>query len=79
MCLDLGCGGGEVTFDLARLGGARRHVIGVDMDEDKLALARQSIPGQGVTNVEFRKLRTSRTGTSPTATTWSTAGSCSST
>jgi ubiquinone/menaquinone biosynthesis C-methylase UbiE len=53
-CLDLGCGGGEVTFDLARLVEPAGRVVGVDMDEDKLALARQSMPGQGVSNVEFR-------------------------
>jgi 2-polyprenyl-3-methyl-5-hydroxy-6-metoxy-1,4-benzoquinol methylase len=53
VCLDLGCGGGEVTFDLARLVEPGGTVTGIDMDEDKLALARQSIPGQGVTNVEF--------------------------
>jgi len=52
-CVDLGCGGGEVTFDLARLVEPEGSVSGVDMDEDKLALARQDIPGQGVTNVEF--------------------------
>jgi ubiquinone/menaquinone biosynthesis C-methylase UbiE len=53
-CLDLGCGGGEVTFDLARLVEPDGSVVGIDMDEAKLALARQAIPGQGVTNVEFR-------------------------
>ena len=53
-CLDLGCGGGEVTFDLARLVEPDGSVIGIDMDETKLALARQAIVGQGVTNVEFR-------------------------
>jgi len=53
-CLDLGFGGGEVTFDLARLVEPGGSVIGIDMDEDKLALARLAIPGQGVTNIEFR-------------------------
>jgi ubiquinone/menaquinone biosynthesis C-methylase UbiE len=53
-CLDLGCGGGEVTFDLARLVEPDGFVVGIDMDEAKLNLARQDIPGQGVTNVEFR-------------------------
>ena len=53
-CLDLGCGGGEVTFELARLVGTDGHVTGVDMDEVKLALGRASAVEQGLANVEFR-------------------------
>jgi ubiquinone/menaquinone biosynthesis C-methylase UbiE len=53
-CLDLGCGGGEVTFELARLVGAQGHVTGVDMDEVKLSLARATAAERGLTNVEFR-------------------------
>jgi ubiquinone/menaquinone biosynthesis C-methylase UbiE len=53
-CIDLGCGGGEVTFELARLVGPTGHVIGVDMDEVKLALARDSKTAQTLPNVEFR-------------------------
>ncbi len=52
-CLDLGCGGGEVTFDLARLVWPTGSVVGIDMDESLLALARLAIPAQGVSNVEF--------------------------
>jgi len=52
-CLDLGCGGGEVTFDLARLVWPTGSVVGIDMDEAMLALARLAIPAQGVSNVEF--------------------------
>ena len=52
-CLDLGCGGGEVTFDLARLVWPTGSVVGIDMDESMLALARLAIPAQGVSNVEF--------------------------
>ena len=36
-CLDLGCGGGEVTFEIARLVGQDGCVTGVDMDEAKLS------------------------------------------
>ena len=50
-CLDLGCGGGEVTFELARLAGPRGSVVGIDMDEVKLALARKAAD---LPNVEFR-------------------------
>ena len=30
-CLDLGCGGGEVTFELARLAGPSGSVVGIDL------------------------------------------------
>jgi ubiquinone/menaquinone biosynthesis C-methylase UbiE len=53
-CLDLGCGGGEVTFEIARLVGAEGHVTGVDMDEVKLSLGRASAAERGLANVEFR-------------------------
>jgi 2-polyprenyl-3-methyl-5-hydroxy-6-metoxy-1,4-benzoquinol methylase len=38
-CLDLGCGGGEVASELARLVGANGEVTGIDMDEIKVELA----------------------------------------
>ena len=53
-CVDVGCGGGEVTFQLARLVGPGGHVTGLDMDEVKLALAREVAADRGVENVEFR-------------------------
>jgi ubiquinone/menaquinone biosynthesis C-methylase UbiE len=53
-CVDLGCGGGEVTFEMARLVGAAGHVTGVDMDEVKLSLGRASATQRGCANVEFR-------------------------
>jgi ubiquinone/menaquinone biosynthesis C-methylase UbiE len=53
-CLDLGCGGGEVTFDLAVAAGPEGSVAGVDMDAEKLALARESARERGADNVEFR-------------------------
>jgi ubiquinone/menaquinone biosynthesis C-methylase UbiE len=55
-CIDLGCGGGEVTFEIARLVAPEGAVIGVDMDEVKLALAREAAAERGITNVEFRAL-----------------------
>lgn len=36
-CLDLGCGGGDVTLQLATSVGPLGQVIGIDMDETKLA------------------------------------------
>ncbi len=53
-CLDLGCGGGEVTFEIARLIGPDGQVTGIDMDEIKLDLAREEANVRGLTNVEFR-------------------------
>lgn len=53
-CLDLGCGGGEVTFELARLVAPDGFAVGVDMDEVKLGLARQAATERGIENVEFR-------------------------
>ena len=44
-CLDLGCGGGEVTFELARLAGPSGSVVGIDLDEVELALARKAAAG----------------------------------
>jgi SAM-dependent methyltransferase len=52
-CLDAGCGGGDVTRELARRA-APAHVVGVDFDETKLALAREEAEADGVHNVEYR-------------------------
>jgi SAM-dependent methyltransferase len=52
-CLDVGCGGGDVTFELARLA-PDGIVVGVDVDETKLALARDEAARAGLRNVEFR-------------------------
>src|SRR5690349_16006671 len=40
-CLDLGCGGGHVSLELARLVGPEGQVVGMDMDATKLELACQ--------------------------------------
>lgn len=53
-CLDLGCGGGDVTLELARRVGPTGRVAGVDMDQVKLDLARQAATARGLSNVEFR-------------------------
>jgi SAM-dependent methyltransferase len=52
-CLDLGCGGGDVTLELARRASAG-HAVGADVDEAKLELARAEAARAGVRNVEFR-------------------------
>ncbi len=53
-CLDLGCGSGDVTLELAKLAGPAGSVVGIDMDEDKVALAADEAARQGLTTVEFR-------------------------
>jgi arsenite methyltransferase len=59
--LDLGSGAGKICFIAAQVVGATGRVIGVDMNEDMLALARkhQRSVGDaiGYHNVEFRKGR----------------------
>ena len=38
--IDAGCGGGDVTFELAQRVGPRGRIVGFDLDEEKLAGAR---------------------------------------
>ena len=55
-CADIGCGGGAVTLEMARLVAPGGTVVGIDMDEVKVGLARQEAAGRGLGNVEFRVL-----------------------
>jgi ubiquinone/menaquinone biosynthesis C-methylase UbiE len=55
-CLDVGCGGGDVTLELARRVGARGCVLGVDIDRTKLELARSEAAQQSVGNVTFEEV-----------------------
>jgi SAM-dependent methyltransferase len=52
-CLDLGCGGGDVSVELARLA-PDGHVLGIDLDGTELELARAEASAAGVGNVEYR-------------------------
>jgi len=54
-CLDVGCGGGDVTLKMAALVGTEGHVVGVDRDQSVLQLARQESEEQGLP-VTFRRL-----------------------
>jgi ubiquinone/menaquinone biosynthesis C-methylase UbiE len=54
VCLDVGCGGGDVTFDLAQMVGSEGRVVGTDIDDTKLQLARQEAEVQKLSNVEFQ-------------------------
>jgi SAM-dependent methyltransferase len=51
-CLDVGCGGGDVTRDLARLVGPSGSAVGVDIDATKIDLA--CAESDGFANVDFR-------------------------
>ncbi|MGC4110837.1 MAG: methyltransferase domain-containing protein [Nocardioides sp.] len=53
-CLDVGCGGGDVTLDLASLVGLTGRAVGIDVDQTKVRLARAEAEQVAVTNVEFR-------------------------
>jgi SAM-dependent methyltransferase len=53
-CLDVGCGGGDVSVELARVVGPRGRVIGIDMDATKIDLARREVAALGLGNIEFR-------------------------
>jgi arsenite methyltransferase len=57
--LDLGSGGGKICFIAAQIVGPKGRVIGVDMNDDMLELARRSAPVVaeriGYANVEFRR------------------------
>lgn len=53
-CLDVGCGGGDVTLNLAHMVGSTGRVLGLDIDETKLELARSEAESVQLGNVEFR-------------------------
>jgi ubiquinone/menaquinone biosynthesis C-methylase UbiE len=44
----VGCGGGQVTIQLARVAGPSGRVVGIDTDEDALAIARRTAQRAGV-------------------------------
>jgi SAM-dependent methyltransferase len=52
-CLDLGCGGGDVSVELARLA-PDGQVLGIDLDEAKVELARAEAAAAGISNVRYR-------------------------
>lgn len=59
--LDLGSGAGKICFIASQIVGPLGRVIGVDMNDDMLAVARRNAPlvarNVGYSNVEFRKGR----------------------
>ena len=55
-CVDLGCGGGEVTMEMARWVSPSGSVVGIDMDSVKLDLGTRTAQDRSVTNVVFRQM-----------------------
>ena len=59
--LDLGSGAGKACYLLGQVVGERGKVIGVDMNDEMLALSRRHLPAfagrTGLRNIEFRKGR----------------------
>jgi SAM-dependent methyltransferase len=53
-CLEVGCGGGDLAFDMARIVGPEGRVVGTDIDHKKLELACQEAAEQQLTNTEFQ-------------------------
>jgi ubiquinone/menaquinone biosynthesis C-methylase UbiE len=54
--LDLGCGGGDITVEIARLVGPAGRVVGIDMDDGVLVHARLASDACGL-RVEWRQGR----------------------
>lgn len=54
-CLDVGCGGGDVTCELARRVAPGGRAVGIDMDAAKIAIAREEAETGGVRSVEYRE------------------------
>jgi ubiquinone/menaquinone biosynthesis C-methylase UbiE len=53
-CLEIGCGGGDVAFDMARMVGPAGRVVGTDIDETELELGRREAAGLQLNNIEFQ-------------------------
>lgn len=53
--LDLGCGGGDVSREMARRVGASGRVVGVDTDAELLRIAQAEALEEGLTQIEYRQ------------------------
>lgn len=53
-CLDVGCGGGDVTQELARRVGPTGQVIGIDRDAVIIQLAKREAEQAGLQQIEYR-------------------------
>ena len=52
-CLEAGCGGGDLAFDLARMVGPQGRVVATDIDERKIEMAHGEARDQLLSNIEF--------------------------
>jgi len=52
-CLDAGSGGGDVSFDLARLTSPGGRVVGIDSDQTMIEMARRETAERKLDNAEF--------------------------
>lgn len=52
-CLDAGCGGGDVSLELARRAGPAGRVTGIDLDTAKVDLARAEATAKGIA-IDYR-------------------------
>jgi SAM-dependent methyltransferase len=53
-CLDVGCGGGDVTRELARRVGSTGRVMGLDLDAAQLEIVRGEAVAQNIHNIDYR-------------------------
>jgi ubiquinone/menaquinone biosynthesis C-methylase UbiE len=54
VCLDVGCGGGEVARELAKRVGAVGRVVGLDIDAAQLQIVRAETAAQNINNIDYR-------------------------
>ncbi|WP_339734182.1 methyltransferase domain-containing protein [uncultured Gimesia sp.] len=54
LCLDVGCGGGDVTRELANHVAPAGKAVGTDIDATKLEIAREESEEARIENIEFR-------------------------
>jgi ubiquinone/menaquinone biosynthesis C-methylase UbiE len=52
--LEIGCGGGDLAFDIARIVGPSGRVLGTDIDQTKLDLATREATEQNLANIAFQ-------------------------
>jgi hypothetical protein len=69
-CIDIGCGGGAVSIEIARLAAPDGTVVGIDTGQVKLGLARQAAAERGVDDVETRPPKASMCSWTPTGGCW---------
>lgn len=53
-CLDIGCGGGDVTREFARRVGSSGRVVGLDMDAAQLEIVTVEAAAQNIQNIDYR-------------------------